>query len=192
MGSISPINNEDLKRALERPQNQAIIKFLENKDWVEAEDISSVLGINVTLTLLYLSDLEKVGLLVRSEEMVGPNTVHRFKLASEGLTVSDLVSSSGGALSREKISEAIELYIRIYSSLINKLDEVGGKSTLKNIVDMGIERGGLSPATDVVSSLEKGSEVNNVLKDFNDKFTNGELQANRFPEVKGDFRTFRN
>lgn len=188
VGEIPELSKEDIARVMDRPQNVAILKFLSDKDWVTAEDISKKMGINVTLIMLYLSDLEKVGLIVRQLDEGGDKKTFQFKAAkTDGNYLEEMLEAKGGDLSQEKVTEAVGLYIDMYASLINKLNEVGGKATIENIVEGGVGNVDDNLARVIVSHLEKGGTGESALENFKKDLSDGGLKSGGFIEIKGDF-----
>lgn len=178
---------EDLEKALERPQNVAIIKFLMERGLVDSDEISKMLGINTTMTMLYLSDLEKVGILIKKTEEEGEVTQILYKLEMvEGLDLDSVLTQGGGKLSQEKIAEAIGVYLNVFSSIMTKLDEVGGQATLDNII-AGIEDVSGSPAMEVIISLDGGTDLDSIRKIFLQRLDSGELKVSDFTDMKSDF-----
>jgi predicted ArsR family transcriptional regulator len=178
---------DEVSKILDRPQNVAILKYTSDKDWVTAEEISDALGINITLSMLYISDLEKVGLLLRKLDTVGDEKVFKFKITDKKDNMENLMTKRDSEVPLEKYKEAFNLYIRIYSSLIGKLKEVGGRSMVETIVDKGMEDSARSRATLVVVALEKGEKIDSVITEFSRMIQEGEIGTKDFVNTKLEF-----
>ena len=95
---------------------------MQDRDWVTADEIASFLSMNVTMAMLYISDLEKANLVVRKQEGTKDKKVVRFKLsARKDIAMEKLMSQDGSQIPHEKVVGAIRVYIGIYNSMINKL-----------------------------------------------------------------------
>lgn len=187
-GSISSPAKDDLERALERPQNKAISKYMQDRDWVTADELASFLGMNVTMAMLYISDLEKANLVVRKTEGGKDKKTVRFKLndKTDG-AMAKIISKNGSRIDQEKALRAIRVYIGIYNSMINKLKEVGGRSTLENIVNNSTGDVGNTGAKEIVILLEKGGNLESAIEAFSKKYRTDGFTDASFTEVKGDF-----
>jgi predicted transcriptional regulator len=181
------VDKDDLVKILDRPQNVAILKFVVNKDWVTAEQISEALGINITLSMLYISDLEKAGLILRKLEEDKGEKYFMFKLADmKGKTLDEVLTQRETKISGEKVAEAIDLYIRMYALLIGKLNEVGGRSMVETIIETGRSDLAECTATEVVNFFEKSGKLDEALVTYSKKVLE-EVKSRNFIDVKIDF-----
>jgi len=161
---------------------------MQDRDWVTADELASFLGMNVTMANLYISDLEKANLIVRKTDGGKDKKTIRFKLndKSDG-AIKKAISKDGATIDQDKALRAIRVYIGIYNSMISKLNEVGGRSTLENIVDNSTGEVGNNKAKEIVILLEKGGNLESAIEAFSKNYRSDGFTAQSFTEVKGDF-----
>jgi len=191
MRYIVPPDKKEITKVLDRPQNMAILKFIVDKDWVTAEQISDSLGINITLSMLYISDLEKVGLLNRQLETIDGERIFKFKLGDmQGLTLDELLDTKDSDITQDKVMEACGLYIKIYAALIRKLKEIGGRSMMETVIDRGMQDALNTEAGKLVQALEKGEDLETLITTFNKKIKDGQVKSSNFIDMKIEFTEF--
>jgi DNA-binding MarR family transcriptional regulator len=160
---------------------------MQDRDWVTAEDIATFLDMNVTMAMLYISDLEKVNLVVRKQDGKDKKGL-KFKLSDrKDSAIEKLNAKNGSEISKETALRAVRVYVNLYNSMIHKLSEVGGRSTLESIIDGGTGDIGTNRAKEIVLYLEKGGNLEGALEAFDKKLPSGGYTTANFTQVKGDF-----
>jgi hypothetical protein len=160
---------------------------MKDRDWVTADEIAAFLDMNATMAMLYISDLEKVNLIIRKQDGKDKKGL-KFKISDRKDAVVERLNAKNGAeISQETALRAIRVYVNLYNSMIHKLSEVGGRSTLENIVEGGTGDISTNRAKEIVLYLEKGGNLEGALEAFNKKQPAGGYTTANFTLVKGDF-----